>query len=228
MLITGATAGIGACLARDYVAAGYNVIATGTRADGPAGTRYVRADQAEPEAAAAEIAAAVGGHLDVAILNAGLGRIGAAPEAEAARMLDVNLVAPVLIAHAIAPAILAAGGVLILVGSSMHRGAAAAPTYAATKAGLHGLARALASEWQGRAHVAVLHPGATDTGMLARSGLKRLPPRWMLNDPAAVARAIEDAVARRAPSGRIGRLAAWRARGLARDAARGPRKRIAA
>lgn len=214
ILVTGASAGIGRCLALDYADAGWDVIATGTRRIGPPGTTYLRADQSDPKAAARIVAAEIDGRLDVAILNAGTGRVGDLPEPEAITMLDVNMTGTILIAHAVAPAILAAGGVLIVVGSSLHRGAAVAPTYAATKGALHGFVRALAEEWRGRAHAAILHPGATDTGMLARAGLKRPPPAWMLSDPARVARGIEDAVARRRPSGSLGRLGLLTARGI--------------
>ena len=215
VLVTGATDGIGARLVRDYLAAGHDVIATGRRPEGPEGARYVVADQTNPRAAALAIGGTVGDTLDVAILNAGTGFVEDVPEQRAAETLDVNLAATILIARAVAPAVLAANGSLVVVGSVVHKSSKRIPTYAATKGGLHGFARALAEEWRGRAHVAALHPGPTDTSMLAKAGLDRLPPKWFLANADAVARGIEHAVAKRHPSRTLTRLYCARAKGVA-------------
>ena len=111
------------------------------------------------------------------------------PEAIAA-VFATNFAAPVALAHAVYPALAAAGGRLGLVGSVAHRGAAAMPVYAASKAALDGFGRALASEWAGRVAVRVLHPGPTATGMAVRAGrTPDIADRLML-PPDAVAAAL--------------------------------------
>ena len=216
IVITGATDGIGACLARDYARAGAHLVLTGRRpsmeVDLPSQhATYVRADQSEPVEAAGRILSAVQARgwqsLDAAILNAGTGNVADPAEDERIiEQIDVNLAAPIAIARMLAPFLLEGNGTLALVGSAAHRGAPRFAAYAASKAGLHGFVRSLAEEWRGRAHVAVLHPGATETGMHAKAGFDPGMATVAFQSPERVARGIERAVRRRAPSRRLGRL----------------------
>ena len=176
VLVTGATDGIGREIAALLIARGDAVIGTGRGApEGEAGPiEWVAVDQFEPERAAARIAEACADGIDMAILNAGTGTLaaGGVEGADAIRRtLRVNLAATILTAHALAPGLVARGGTLALVGSTARRGAAALPAYAASKAGLHGFARALGEEWRGRASVVMLHPGPTRTDMQRKAGL---------------------------------------------------------
>lgn len=196
-LVTGASSGVGLALVRRLAASGAEVLATGQRpaqdlpADFP-DCRYLALDLAAPDARAA-LVAAVGGRLDLAILNAGTGYfrpLEAETPADIARTVAVNVAAPVALARALYPALALAGGRLGLVGSVARRGAAGMPVYAATKGALDGFGRALASEWQGRVTVRVLHPGPTATGMSVRAGR---PADWvdrLMLDPDAVAGAM--------------------------------------
>ena len=141
----------------------------------PAGAQYVQADFSNPKAAVDQIEKAVGDHpsLDRLIVNAGTGyyrRVALEDAATIRQTLDVNLLAPVLLARRFAPQLEAAAGSVVFVGSVARRGSANMPSYAASKAGLAGLARSLASEWQGRIKVQIVHPGPTRTGMHARAG----------------------------------------------------------
>lgn len=173
-LVTGGTHGIGLEIVRLLSARGVPTVATGRRTGPPLdGVEWIRVDQGEPEEAAETVAGACAG-IDAAILCAGTGTIAreGIEGADAMRAtLRVNLAATVLIAHTLAPVLLERAGTLALIGSVARTGAGALPSYAASKAGLHGFARALGEEWRGRASVVMLHPGPTRTGMQARAGM---------------------------------------------------------
>ena len=207
VLVTGATDGIGLTLARSYAARGHRVLATGRRVlRDPAelfgeGTAivYIRADQQEPARAARQLDETLTTlgveRLDLAILNAATGWFGPAEEEaprSVVRQIDVNLTAPVHFAQVLAPRLFAARGRLLVVGSrAAVKGAARFATYAATKAALDGLTRALREEWRGRAAVSIVHPGPVRTAMHAKAGLKLGLSRGFFVSPASAARSIE-------------------------------------
>lgn len=182
VLITGATSGIGEALTR-RIAHDNEVLLTGSRPaeqlshDLPDGARYVQADQTRPEEAVDRIDRALDSSgwpgLDLAVLNAGIG-FACKPETEMpatiCQTLDVNLVGSMLLARSLSRRLEASGGKLVLIGSVAHRGASGFATYAASKAGLHGFARALREEWRNRIRVQIIHPGPTATPMHARAG----------------------------------------------------------
>ena len=216
IVITGATDGIGACLARDYAAAGAELLLTGRRPEkdvrppSPTAT-YLRADQREPLVAAGRLLSAVQRRgwdgLDAVILNAGMGVVGdPASDDRTVEQIDVNLSATIAIARSLAPFVLGAGGVLCIVGSVARRGAPRFAAYAAAKAGLHGFARSLGEEWRGRAHVQILHPGPTETGMHEKAGFDPGLATVAFQSADRVARGIERAVRTRRRSGGLSRF----------------------
>ena len=182
-LVTGATDGIGLEIARVLTARGAAVIGTGRNLPGERDARFaacvqwVRADQNDPTGAADAIAAALPEPIDCAILCAGTGTVpndptGGEGAESIRRTLRVNLDATILVAHTLSSMLLQRGGTLVLVGSVARKGAAIMPSYAASKSGLHGFARALGEEWRGRATVVMLHPGPTRTAMHSKAGLE--------------------------------------------------------
>lgn len=182
ILVTGGTDGIGLALA-GRLAQRHDVMVTGRREPAgiegllPQGVLYAVADQREPDKAATAIAQALlkagWTKLDNAVLNAATG-FAASPEEETPECiretLDVNLLAAILQARTLHPWLKKAGGTLTFVGSVAHKGAPGFASYAASKAGLHGFARALREEWRGEVKVQVLHPGPTATAMHEKAG----------------------------------------------------------
>ncbi|MEM7301653.1 MAG: SDR family NAD(P)-dependent oxidoreductase [Pseudomonadota bacterium] len=208
VLITGGTDGLGRRLALAYARDGADVMITGRRTDlsrDPelaSSVRYVLCDQSDPEGAVAAIAdgleLAEWEHCDIAILNAGSGWVGDALEQRNRVVRDtvnVNMVAPLLIARTLSTHILASGtGTLALIGSTARKGAPNFAAYAAAKAGLNGFARSLKEEWRGKANVLMLNPGPIATDMHAKAGLQVGAIGLMFLHPEFVARAVRYAV----------------------------------
>ncbi len=215
-LITGATSGIGLALAQRLESA-HDLVLCGRRerrdcpSDMPQDAVYVQADLRDPEGAVdaveAALAAAEIDALDRLIVNAGIGyyrSAGSETDALIRETMDVNLVAPVLLARRLTPQLEKARGKLVLIGSVAHRGSANMPAYAASKAGLAGLARSLESEWRGRIAVQIIHPGPTVTGMHKRAGYDpgRLKPLFFSAD--AMAAEIDHVMQARRASATVG------------------------
>ncbi len=146
-LVTGGRSGIGWACARRLAAEGAQVF-TAQRKSAEA-FESLEADLADPSAPkriVAEIASRAG-RLDVLVNNAGVMQEATAEEMSLAdwqHTLAINLTAPFLLIKQALP-LLRGGGAIVNVGSIEGIGANPRhPAYCASKAGLHGLTRAIA------------------------------------------------------------------------------------
>lgn len=168
-LVTGATGGIGAACAAALQASGLRVF-TAQRREAE-GFETICCDLLEPEAPAAVVdgVVAAAGRLDVLVNNAGMmheADVEALSLEQWQQTLNLNLTAPfMLIKHAVPHMRAIGGGAIVNIGSI--EGLAANPShpaYCASKAGLHGLTRAVAVD-HGRHGIRcnAIAPGWIDT-----------------------------------------------------------------
>jgi 3-oxoacyl-[acyl-carrier protein] reductase len=211
-LVTGASGGIGAGIARALHAQGAGVVLSGTRREaldalaGELGSRtfVCPADLRDPAAAETLIdaAEAAGGPLSILVNNAGLTR-----DMLAMRMgdeswqtvLDVDLSAPFRLARAALRGMVRrrAGRIVNISSIVGATGNAGQANYAAAKAGLVGMSKALAQEVASRGiTVNVVAPGFIVTPMTdalneaQRTKLTGAIPLGRLGQPADVAAAV--------------------------------------
>lgn len=184
VVITGASAGVGAACAKAFAEQGANLVLAARgqpalneiAAELGARTRVltVMADMANLDDCAMllEKANAEFGAIHVLVNNAGLhirGEVEANKPEDFAAMVDVNLRAPIALSAAALPYMRkSGGGAIVMVGSlaglAPLQGAA---TYSATKAGLRAFAYAMSDELRGSGiNVAVVSPGPIDTGFI--------------------------------------------------------------
>jgi NAD(P)-dependent dehydrogenase (short-subunit alcohol dehydrogenase family) len=153
-LVTGAASGIGLALCTLLDSRDHRLARTAEVADplSDGAGIYVQADLADPEAAARIVGATVDhfGRLDNLALVAGQSLRAPLEETDAAtfdRLIAVNLRAPLLLARAAHAALRKTSGRIVICSSTVaQRPATGYTAYAASKAGLEGLARALAVE----------------------------------------------------------------------------------
>jgi 3-oxoacyl-[acyl-carrier protein] reductase len=211
-LVTGASGGIGAAIARALHAQGASVALSGTRREaldalaGELGERafVCPADLREPEAADALVAAAESavGPLAVLVNNAGLTRDMLAlrmKDADWQAVLDVDLSAPFRLARAVLRGMLKrrAGRIIQISSVVGATGNAGQANYAAAKAGLVGMSKALAQEVGSRGvTVNVVAPGFVETPMTdvlteaQRTKLVDSIPLGRMGQPGDVASAV--------------------------------------
>jgi uncharacterized protein len=206
-LVTGATGGLGGAIAAALRARGAELIISGRRADELKSravdlqARSVVADLTVREDLARLGALALEAGVDLLVANAALpasGLLTDLTDEQIDRMLEVNLRAPIMLAHALVPAMVARGhGHLVFVSSLSGKAAGPASSlYSATKFGLRGFALGLRQDLARHGvGVSLVSPGFIgDAGMFADSGVK-LPPgtgtKTSGDVAAAVIRAIE-------------------------------------
>jgi short-subunit dehydrogenase len=204
VLITGATGGLGQAIARAFAAAGADLVLSGRRAEvlkplgAELGAQTVVADLADRGDVDRLIAAA--GELDVLVANAALpgsGMLVALTQAQIDATLEVNLAAPIAMARAVLPGMLARrSGHLVFISSLAGKAASpAASLYNATKFGLRGFALGVREDLHGTGvSASVVLPGfISDAGMFHDSAV-RLPWGVGTRTPDQVAAAVLRAV----------------------------------
>jgi NAD(P)-dependent dehydrogenase (short-subunit alcohol dehydrogenase family) len=201
VLVTGGTRGIGAGIARAFLAAGAEVLVCarhdpgGLPRSGDRVAHFQPADIRDPAQAAALVAAAVErlGRLDVLVNNAGgapFATAGTASPRLHAKIIELNLIAPLHVSQAANEVMRhqPTGGTIIMIGSmSGVRPSPGTAAYGAAKAGLHHLAASLAAEWapQVRVNTVIAGPVDTSTDLPAPAGTAPRPA------PVGIAQATE-------------------------------------
>ena len=217
-VVTGAGRGLGAAIAAELAAQGASLViadrdeqlaattAEGLLAAGRAATpRMVDVSDAEQVTELFDGVVAEHGRLDVLVNNAGVGAIGPSEELDFAvwsRTLAVNLTGTFLCAQAAARHMLPAGrGVIVNIGSLFAAtGMPLRAAYAASKHGVVGLTKVLATEWAGRGlRVVAVDPAYVRTtlddadqrdGGYTEADIARRTPMGRYAEPAEVARVV--------------------------------------
>jgi uncharacterized protein len=204
VLLTGATGGLGQAIARALGERGAKLILTGRQIE------VLEPLAAELDAAAFAVDLSVpaqvthlvkeAGEVDILIANAGIpaaGRLETFTVKQVDRTLDVNLRAPVVLAHGLLPGMLERRrGQLVFMSSIAGKTTVpGAPLYHTTKYGLRGLAAGLRADLHGTGvGVSCIFPGfIRDAGIFADSGAK-LPPGMGTRSPEDVARGVINAI----------------------------------
>lgn len=180
VLVTGASRGIGQALALAFAQAGAELVVAARWTEAldetsdllrQAGAKVERI--AFDQSSAGEIRTALSGlaRVDVLVNNAGVEDVRPSLDVDEAlwdKIVDTNLKGAFFVAQAIAAGMAVAGGgsIINLASLTSFVGVPTAAPYGASKAGILGMTRALATEWGPRAiRVNAIAPGYFRTGM---------------------------------------------------------------
>ncbi|MGX9789957.1 SDR family NAD(P)-dependent oxidoreductase [Mycobacterium sp. MMS18-G62] len=209
-LVTGASAGIGAAVARRLSTQGARVLVHGrdperTRAvAAEAGATMLVAELGNPDGRQrlAADALSVSGQVDVLVNNAGVGWSGPFTDMEVddiRRLIEVDLLAAIELTRALLPGMIGRrnGAVCFVTSIAGRTGVAGEAVYSATKAGLDMFAESLRAETAGSGvHIATVIPGVVDTGFFETRGRPYQRARPKPIPPDVVAQAVVDAIAK--------------------------------
>ncbi|MBV1892707.1 MAG: 3-oxoacyl-ACP reductase FabG [Ilumatobacteraceae bacterium] len=206
VLVTGGSRGIGLACARRLAEGGDRVAVTYNSSPPPEGLFGVKCDvtsTAEVDAAFDAVEEHFGGTVEVLVSNAGMTsdrlllRMG---EDDFTSVIDANLTAAYRVCKRAAKGMLKArrGRIVLMSSVVALLGSAGQANYAASKAGLVGLARSLARELGSRSiTVNVVAPGPVATDMTAALGEERLAqltaavPLGRMAEPSEIAGVVE-------------------------------------
>ncbi len=207
VLVTGGNRGIGLATAKRFQASGHQVAVTARSGTGDdlEGLFVVKCDVTDKDsvdAAVTEIEESLG-PVEILVSNAGITRDGLVlrmSDDDFSEVLNANLTGGFRVARRVVKQMMRARwGRIVFVSSVVGLGGQAGQAnYAASKAGITGLARSLAKEFAGRnITVNVIAPGPIDTDMLAalsdaqRTAMLDMVPLGRLGAPQEIAAAIE-------------------------------------
>ncbi|MFZ1117691.1 MAG: 3-oxoacyl-[acyl-carrier-protein] reductase [Propionibacteriaceae bacterium] len=178
VLVTGGSKGIGYCIASKFAQSGHRVAATYRSGEVPSEVLGVQCDVTDPpqvEAAFAQVESNLGA-IEVVVANAGITRdtlLLRMSDEDWDQVIATNLTGAFRVARRAArPMIRARFGRIVFISSVVGQlGSAGQVNYAASKAGLLGMARSLARELGSRGVTAnVVAPGFIETDMTAELG----------------------------------------------------------
>ena len=176
--MTGGSKGIGYCIASKFAQTGHRVAATYRSGEVPSEVLGVQCDVTDPsqvEAAFAQVESNLG-NIEVVVANAGITRdtlLLRMSDEDWDQVIATNLTGAFRVARRAArPMIRARFGRIVFISSVVGQlGSAGQVNYAASKAGLLGMARSLARELGSRGVTAnVVAPGFIETDMTAELG----------------------------------------------------------
>nr|WP_219924182.1 3-oxoacyl-ACP reductase FabG [Nocardioides campestrisoli] len=203
-MVTGGNRGIGRAVAEELLARGDRVAVTSRSGGGPQGALDLRCDITDPEAVEAAFLEIERAHgpVEVLVANAGITAdtlLLRMSEDDWSSVIDTNLTGSFRLAKRAARGMLRMRrGRIVLVSSVVGLlGSAGQANYAASKAGLVGLARSLARELGSRGITAnVVAPGFVETDMTAvltdeqREAIRAQVPLGRYATPEEVASAV--------------------------------------
>jgi NAD(P)-dependent dehydrogenase (short-subunit alcohol dehydrogenase family) len=205
VLVTGGASGLGAAVAAAVEAEGGTPVVLDLQPP-PNGFAFHRVDLARPRDAEAAVRDAIEEHggLDAVVTAAGTDACGDILDVDADawdRVIAVNLLGTAAVVRAALPALERSRGRVVTVASTLGlRALPAATAYCASKFGVVGFSRALASELGDRVGVTLLVPGGMRTHFFDdRPDDFKPAADQHLNDPADVARTVVFAL--RQPAG---------------------------
>jgi NAD(P)-dependent dehydrogenase (short-subunit alcohol dehydrogenase family) len=201
VIVTGASRGIGTAIAEHFIELGDNVVSLSRSGGAPKGcARAFAVDVSQSRELNDAVKAAIDelGPVEVAVVNAGVTHDGLAmrmSDDQWREVLSTNLDGAFYTARAMLPSMVRARkGSIVFIGSiSPFIGVPGQANYAAAKAGLVGLARALAKEVATRnVTVNVVAPGLIETDMTSDLGtasdqMAAMIPMGRIGQPADIA-----------------------------------------
>jgi short-subunit dehydrogenase len=224
VFITGASAGIGAAVARRFAAVGADVALVARRKDRleslaaticKLGRRalVLEADVTRDGdlEAAAETARKAFGRIDVLVANAGYGVVGAFDKLKLddyRRQFETNFYGVLRAVHATLPDIERVRGRIAIVGSvAGYLSTPGTTAYSVSKAAVHSLAQGMRLEFAGKGvSVTLIVPGFVESEIrlldnqgVLKTGAADPVPRWLVMPTDRAAREIVGAIARRDP-----------------------------